>query len=180
MRFTEFWRQVLLINLENDEKVTEDLAREWSDLNNRAQRMPPPALGNRAELSQRTIEGLGRMSVPTLLLWSDNDHERPVEIVGRYGYELLGSPDKGLEIVANCGHILPLDCGSESARNALRFRPLTQRNGIISNQAEASETNSATRSAHLCGSSINEKEPPSENTSRLKSARRSATWLSCP
>ncbi len=120
-RSTEFWRQVLLINLENDEKVTEDLAREWSELNNRAQRMPPPAPGNRTELSQRTIEGLGRMSVPTLLLWSDNDHERPVEIVGRYGYELLGSPDKRLEIVANCGHILPLDCGSESARNALAF-----------------------------------------------------------
>ncbi len=120
-RSTEFWRQVLLINLENDEKVTEDLAREWSELNNRAQRMPPPTPGNRAELSQRTIEGLGRMSVPTLLLWSDNDHERPMEIVGSYGYELLGSPDKGLEIVANCGHILPLDCGSESARNALAF-----------------------------------------------------------
>ena len=120
-RSTEFWRQVLLINLENDEKVTEDLAREWSELNNRAQRMPPPTSGNRAELSQRTIEGLGRMSAPTLLLWSDNDHERPVEIVGRYGYELLGSSDRKLEIVANCGHILPLDCGSESARNAVAF-----------------------------------------------------------
>ena len=120
-RSTEFWRQVLLINLDNDEKVTQDLAREWSELNNRAQRMPPPTFGNRTELSQRTIEGLGRMSVPTLLLWSDNDHERPVEIVGRYGYELLSSSDRKLEIVANCGHILPLDCGSESVRYAVAF-----------------------------------------------------------
>ena len=120
-RSTEFWRQVLLINLENDGKVTEDLAREWSQLNNRTQRMPSPTFGNRDELTERTIEGLGRMSMPTLLLWSDNDHERPVEIVGRYGYELLGSADKSLEIVADCGHIMPLDCGSESARNALAF-----------------------------------------------------------
>lgn len=120
-RSTEFWRQVLLINLKNDGKVTEGLAREWSQLNNRAQRMPPPAFGNRTELTEQTIEGLGRMAIPTLLLWSDNDHERPVEIVGRYGYELLGSGDKSLEIVADCGHIMPLDCGSESARNALAF-----------------------------------------------------------
>ncbi len=120
-RSTEFWRQVLLINLENDEKVTDDLAREWSELNNRAQRMPAPTFGNPAELTERTIEGLGRMSIPTLLLWSDNDHERPVEIVGRYGYELLGSSDRKLEIVADCGHIMPLDCGSESARKAVAF-----------------------------------------------------------
>lgn len=120
-RSTEFWRQVLLINLENDGKVTDGLAREWSQLNNRAQRMPPPTFGNRGELTEQTIEGLGRMSIPTLLLWSDNDHERPVEIVGRYGYELLGSADKSLEIVADCGHIMPPDFGSESARNGLTF-----------------------------------------------------------
>lgn len=120
-RSNEFWRQVLLINLENDGKVTDGLAREWSQLNNRAQRMPPPAIQDWARRSEQTIENLGRMSVPTLLLWSDNDHERPVEIVGRYGFEVLGAADKSLEIVANCGHIMPLDCGSESARSAKAF-----------------------------------------------------------
>ena len=61
------------------------------------------------------------MSVPTLLLWSDHDHERPVEIVGHYGLELLSSADKSLEVVASCGHILPLDCGTSSVPNALAF-----------------------------------------------------------
>ncbi len=120
-RSQEFWRQVLLINLENDEKVTDDLAREWSELNNRAQRMPPANFQSLDERSKQTIEGLKRMSVPTLLLWSDNDHERPVEIVGQYGLEVLASVDKSLEIVAGCGHIMPLDCGSDSARHAMTF-----------------------------------------------------------
>ena len=120
-RSQEFWRQVLLINFENDEKVTDDLAREWSELNNRVQRMPPATFQSLAERSKQTIEDLRRMSVPTLLLWSDNDHERPVEIVGRYGFEVLASADKNLEIVAGCGHIMPLDCGSDSAHNAIAF-----------------------------------------------------------
>ena len=120
-RSQEFWRQVLLINFENDEKVTDDLAREWSELNNRVQRMPPATYQDPALRSKQTIENLRRMSVPTLLLWSDNDHERPAEIVGRYGLEVLASADKDLEIVADCGHIMPLDCGSDSARNAMTF-----------------------------------------------------------
>ena len=120
-RSKEFWRQVLLINLDNDEKVTDDLASEWSKLNNRAQRMPPATILDSAGRSKQTIEDLGRMTAPTLLLWSDNDHERPVEIVGRLGLELLASADKSLEVVADCGHIMPLDCGSDSARNARGF-----------------------------------------------------------
>ena len=47
-RSQAFWRQVLLINFHNDDKVTDAIAREWSELNNRTQRMPPPVfLANR-------------------------------------------------------------------------------------------------------------------------------------
>lgn len=119
-RSQEFWRQVLLNNFENDEKVTDEQAREWSELNNRAQRMPPATMRTVARGDQ-AIEDLRRISVPTLLLWSADDHERPVEIVGQLGLDELASPDKRLEIVARCGHIMPLDCGSESALNALAF-----------------------------------------------------------
>ena len=69
----------------------------------------------------RTAEDLERMSVPTLLLWSDHDHELPVETVGRRGLEILGSADKALEVVENCGHMMPLECGVQSADVAARF-----------------------------------------------------------
>ncbi len=70
------------MNFHQPAKVTDELAQEWADLNNRAQ----------------------RMKVPTLLLWSDHDHELPLETMGRGGLERLGSEDKKLEvIVASAG-----------------------------------------------------------------------------
>lgn len=119
-RSTEFWRQVLLINFHNDDKVSEAQAREWSELNNRAQRMPPPVFDAAARGSE-TIRSLEQIQVPTLLLWSDHDHERPVEIVGQLGLEKLAVSDKQLEVVGNCGHIMPLDCGHDSVKKAVVF-----------------------------------------------------------
>ena len=118
----EFWRQVLLANFHEPGKVTAELAREWTELNNRAQRMPPaPRRPDPMAAFDRTAEDLERMSVPTLLLWSDHDHELPVETVGRRGLEILGSADKALEVVENCGHMMPLECGVQSADVAARF-----------------------------------------------------------
>ena len=118
----EFWRQVLLENFFDKSKVTPELAREWTDLNNRAQRMPPPTRPPTpmAEFD-RSVADLARMSVPTLLLWSDHDHELPLETVGRRGLKLLGSSSKELQVVANCGHMLPLECGAASSPFALAF-----------------------------------------------------------
>jgi pimeloyl-ACP methyl ester carboxylesterase len=118
----EFWRQVLLENFFDKSRVTPDLAREWTDLNNRAQRMAPAAgLANPMAAFDQTVHDLARMSVPTLLLWSDHDHELPLETVGRRGLKLLGSSDKELQVIANCGHMMPLECGAASAPQALAF-----------------------------------------------------------
>jgi pimeloyl-ACP methyl ester carboxylesterase len=118
----EFWRQVLLMNFHEPSKVTSELAQEWADLNNRAQRMPPAAFkGNPMAEFDKTVDDLKRMQVPTLLLWSDHDHELPLETVGRRGLELLGSGDKKLAVVANCGHMMPLECGADSVPDALAF-----------------------------------------------------------
>ncbi len=118
----EFWRQVLLMNFHEPAKVTDELAQEWTDLNNRAQRMPPATLrGNPMAEFDKTVDDLRRMQVPTLLLWSANDHELSLETMGRRGLELLGSVDKKLEVVANCGHMMPLECGAASVPSAVAF-----------------------------------------------------------
>ncbi|MBK6598317.1 MAG: alpha/beta hydrolase [Proteobacteria bacterium] len=99
-----------------------ELAREWADLNNRAQRMPPSTqLASLMAAFKRTISDLRRITVPTLLLWSEHDHELPLETTGRRGFALLAAVDKQLEVVQDCGHMMPLECGVESASNARRF-----------------------------------------------------------
>lgn len=118
----EFWRQVLLMNFHEPARVTGELAQEWADLNNRVQRMPPATFKGKpmAEFAG-TVDDLKRITVPTLLLWSDHDHELPLETVGRRGLELLGSVDKKLEVVGDCGPMMPLECGAGSAPSAETF-----------------------------------------------------------
>ncbi len=116
------WQQVLLANFHDPGKVPPGLAREWADLNNRAQRMPPATmLSSPMAKFDRTVEDLPRITAPTLLLWSDHDHELPVETMGRRGFALSGAADKQLEVVSHCGHMLPLECGVESAAIARGF-----------------------------------------------------------
>lgn len=118
----EFWRQVMTNNFHDPGRLSPELVREWTDLNNRAQRMPPgPQSENPGAALARTPSDLPRIVAPTLLLWSANDHELPVETVGRKGLELLGSSRKSLEIVEDCGHMMPLECGPQSAARALAF-----------------------------------------------------------
>ena len=121
-RPSAFWQQVLIANFFEPAKVRPEWAREWADLNNRAQRMPPPTFKSTpmAEFDRSTND-IARIIVPTLLLWSDHDHELPLETVARRGLALLGSADKQLKVVRQCGHMMPLECGTESARNALVF-----------------------------------------------------------
>lgn len=118
----EFWRQVLLTNFYDPDKVTSAQAREWQDLNNRAQRMPRVDGARSSALEfERSTGDFARMSVPTLLLWSDHDHELPLETVGRRGLKVLGSHDKSLEVIPNCGHMMPLECGEQSVTRAAAF-----------------------------------------------------------
>lgn len=117
-----FWEEVLLANFHHPERVTPELAQEWADLNNRAQRMPRrPGGAALASEFDRTPQDLARIQIPALLLWSQHDHELPVETMGARGLELLAAPDKRLVVVPDCGHMMPLECGRESARLAAEF-----------------------------------------------------------
>ena len=121
-RQADFWRQVLRAYFFDPAKVRHSLAREWAGLNNRAQRMPPAKFASTpmAEFD-RTTGDLARITVPTSLLWSDHDHELPLETVGRKGLALLASADKQLQVVSQCGHMMPLEYGTDSARLARVF-----------------------------------------------------------
>ena len=118
----ELWRQVLRNNFADPSRVTPDLVREWTDLNNRAQRMPrAPGARNPGSLFARTPEDLRHITAPTLLLWSENDPEVPVDPVGKRGLGLLAAADKHLEIVPHCGHMMPIECSEPSVALAEAF-----------------------------------------------------------
>jgi pimeloyl-ACP methyl ester carboxylesterase len=113
------WRGVLLANIVHSEKVTPELISEWTQLNNRAQRMPGAALA-RLDLDS-TPHDLPRIGAPTLLLWSAEDRELPAATVAPRALALLASADKHLEVIPACGHMMPLDCGAESVSRARAF-----------------------------------------------------------
>jgi pimeloyl-ACP methyl ester carboxylesterase len=117
-----YWRQVLQMNMVNTAKITPGMVQEWADLNNRAQRMPRSAANeNMVAAMNRTPEVLPTITAPTLVLWSDTDHDTPLETQGKLALELLGAADKSLQVVPQCGHMMPMDCGAESAAVALAF-----------------------------------------------------------
>jgi pimeloyl-ACP methyl ester carboxylesterase len=125
-RPTLFWSEILEANYFDPEKIPPGLAREWTDLNNRAIRMPrnpaaPAAAPPKESPFARTPSDLQAIRVPTLLLWSENDHEFPPSKTAQDGLRLLGSTDKALDIVPQCGHLMPLECGAESAARAAAF-----------------------------------------------------------
>jgi pimeloyl-ACP methyl ester carboxylesterase len=116
-----FWRGILRENYADPGKVTPALVREWTALNNQFQGAAhaprpgggPPFAGTPADLAA--------IHAPALALWSDSDPELPLEIHGRLTLQTLASTDKQLQVVAHCGHMMPLECGGESARLAASF-----------------------------------------------------------
>lgn len=117
-----FWRAVMRQNFHDPAKVTETVVREWTELNNRTQRAPrPKPAGDPGAIFARTADDLAHLTAPTLLLWSEFDHEFPVETVARKALSLLAAPDKTLAVVADCGHMMPLECGPQSAVLAAKF-----------------------------------------------------------
>jgi len=116
------WREVLKVNMVNHSKITDALVTEYTELNNRpasyhAAQQPRPA----GVLGARTPSDLGKITAPTLVLWSENDSERPPTPVAEDAIKFLGSQDKSLVVVPRCEHMMPLDCGPESAAAALAF-----------------------------------------------------------
>ncbi|MET0366219.1 MAG: alpha/beta hydrolase [Sphingobium sp.] len=117
----EYWRQILLLNIEDQRRVTPELVQEWTDLNNRFLQMKMPPVTSASAGFSRTPDDLSRMTMPTLLLWSANDHEAMLEREGRKAMELLASPDKALVVIPACGHMMPLDCSAAGLKLAMPF-----------------------------------------------------------
>lgn len=107
-----FWGGILRMNYADPARVSSELVREWTQLNNRAQGWPhhfgpkPPFSG--------TPQDLAAITTPTLVLWSDRDPEVPLSKDGRQVLERLGSRDKSLAVVRDCGHMMPIECPAPS------------------------------------------------------------------
>ena len=116
-----FWDEILKMNYSDPAKVTPALVREWTELNNRMQgnvRKPWP--GGKPPFSGAP-DDLKAITTPTLLLWSDGDHETSAETHGQRALGLLAARDKQLTIIPHCGHMMPQECGPQSVAAALPF-----------------------------------------------------------
>lgn len=118
----EFWRQILLYNVEDKAKVTPALVTEWTHLNNRALQAPGAGLASaRATPTTRTPADLARITAPTLLLWSANDLETRLDREGQQALAMTASADKALVVVDRCNHMMPIDCPTRALKAALPF-----------------------------------------------------------
>jgi len=114
-----FWGGILAMNFADPAAMPAGLAKEWTDLNNRAQGWP------RARPAKPFFTGtpadLAAIRVPALALWSDADPEVPLERDGQQVLRSLGSPDKSLAVVDRCGHMLAIECGAQSVAPVQQF-----------------------------------------------------------
>ena len=116
------WRAVLERNMLDHAKVTDALVTEYAELNNRpASFLAAKARGPAPPPRHRTPGDLAKITAPTLVLWSQDDSERPPRPVAEDAMALLGARDKSLVIIPRCEHMMPLDCGPESAAAAAVF-----------------------------------------------------------
>lgn len=108
----EFWRQILLANIVDKARVTPALVEQWTELNHRATRDPQVGKANYAQMTpfSRSAEDLPKIAAPTLVLWGRDDHETPVDTHGIPAFAASGAVDKTLELIPDCGHMVPLDC----------------------------------------------------------------------
>ena len=61
---------------------------------------------------------LGRVSIPTHIVWGENDNLVPVECAGQYQQAIAGS---AVTVIPNCGHSPQIEKPEEFARVALGF-----------------------------------------------------------
>ncbi|WP_454798238.1 alpha/beta fold hydrolase [Novosphingobium lindaniclasticum] len=124
----EYWRQILLANVVDPARITPALVAQWTELNSRPLR--DPAIGKAVAASTsfaRTPDDLRRITAPTLLLWSADDHETTLEWDGKQALALLGSTDKSLEVIDRCGHMMPFDCPDRALERMMPFLRRTAR-----------------------------------------------------
>jgi len=115
------WRGVLENNFADRARLTPALVREWTDLNNRAQGWRHEPRPGGAKAFAGTPADLAAITAPALVLWSDKDSEVPLARDGQRTMALLGSADKTLVVIRNCGHMMPQECGPESAGHVAAF-----------------------------------------------------------
>jgi pimeloyl-ACP methyl ester carboxylesterase len=116
------WRGVLKVNMVNHDRITDALVTEYAELNGRlisyeASQTPRPPVPT----GQQTTQALGLIAAPALVLWSEDDSERPPQPTAEDAMRFLGSSDKTLVVIPRCEHMMPLDCGPESAAAAKAF-----------------------------------------------------------
>lgn len=119
----EFWHQILLANIEDKARVTPALVQQWTDLNHRAMRDPQVGAAAYAQMTpfSRSAEDLPKITAPTLVLWGRDDHETPVDTHGIPAFAASAAKDKTLELIPNCGHMVPLDCPARALDRMLPF-----------------------------------------------------------
>ncbi|MBC2669885.1 alpha/beta fold hydrolase [Novosphingobium piscinae] len=116
-----FWRGILDQNYADPRRISPALVQEWTDLNNLPQGSPPGFVRGGPPPFAGTPADLAATRAPALVLWSDRDPEVPLATHGRMTLARLGSATKRLEVVPDCGHMMPLECGPASARRAAAF-----------------------------------------------------------
>jgi pimeloyl-ACP methyl ester carboxylesterase len=114
-----FWGGILAMNYADRALVSDDMVRQWTDLNNRAQGWPRQWPGK--PFFSGTPGDLAAIRVPALALWSDGDPEVPLAKDGRQTLARLGSGDKALVVVARCGHMIAVECGARSVVPVQQF-----------------------------------------------------------
>lgn len=118
----ELWRQVMLVNVENDAAINDALVTRWTELNNRP--LVDPAIGKAAAAAfpfERTPSDLAAIAAPVLLLWSQADHETKLGEDGLRAFAALTTPDRQLIALGGCGHMITIDCPDRSLDAVLPF-----------------------------------------------------------
>lgn len=118
----EFWRQIMLYNVEDKSAITPALVTEWTELNNRMLQLTGTARPAELDgMADRTPGDLARITAPTLLLWSTDDHETRLDREGAQALEKLASKDKAIVALDRCGHMMPYDCPQRALKAVLPF-----------------------------------------------------------
>ena len=120
---TAMMHRLLLANFADPSLVTEPIVARFADLMDRED----PTGSIRSSYAQAALLSeeeraklLGRIAMPTLVMWSEFNRTLPVEN-GRAAYDAVGAADKQFVVIEDAGHMLPLEKGDLSGRVARRF-----------------------------------------------------------
>ncbi|WP_439533554.1 alpha/beta fold hydrolase [Polymorphobacter sp.] len=119
-RFAELQLQDALVDHRH---ITPELVQRMTDFANRED-PEGKARGAFAAAAQfgeaERAQMLGRLKMPVLVIWSENNRTLPVED-GRAAFAAIGSSQKRFSIARNIGHAAPLEGGPATARAARTF-----------------------------------------------------------